>query len=139
MRPLRQCVNPQLIKICRKSMQMDSLNQIVRNYLPSNLQDHCRLCSYEKGLLTFVTNDAVFASELRFCLSDIRDKLRKEAGFFQLIATKIIIEAKGEYVKQTETEKTLSLSEASKFKLKEISERCNFPPLKSVLEKIIQG
>lgn len=94
MRKVNQCLNKQLISLCHKSMQIESLNEQIKCYLPSDVQNHCRVSSFEKGILTFVTDDAVWASQLRYALPEIRDRLRKEAGIYQLVSTKIIIDLK---------------------------------------------
>jgi hypothetical protein len=90
MRPIKFCLNKQLVSICHQSMLNEKMHQILLRYLPPELQNACQVGSFSKGRLTLITG-AVWASQLRFMLPELRDALRSQGGFYQLTAIDIKI------------------------------------------------
>jgi hypothetical protein len=91
MRPINLCFNKQIIDICQRAAELEALNIRVKTYLPENLREFCSVGSFEKGCLILTTPDAVWATQLRYALPNLRDLLRKEAGLYQLSAIKVIV------------------------------------------------
>lgn len=81
---INQCLNKQLETIYHQSIQLDSFNELLRPFLPVELQDTCTVTSFVKGRLVLSVDNASKATLLRFCLPNLRDKLRTEAHLYQL-------------------------------------------------------
>ncbi|WP_019215256.1 DUF721 domain-containing protein [Legionella tunisiensis] len=91
MRPINRCLNPQLLAICQRAIQLDELNSKLKLYLTPPLSEHCQVGSFNKGCLMLTVTNAAWATELRYSLPVLRDKLRQEAGIYQLTSIKIHI------------------------------------------------
>lgn len=91
MKSISQCLNKQLSTICQHSMQLEELSLKISAFLPSHFISKCQVGSFNKGCLVLTTTNAAFASEIRYLLPELRDKLRKEAGLYQLSSIKITI------------------------------------------------
>lgn len=90
MRRINRCLNKQLIDLCQRSLVIDNLNNQLKDYLPKTLINHCTIASFNRGCLLIVTNN-IWATELRYCLPQLRDNLRSKAGLYQLSSIKIQI------------------------------------------------
>lgn len=90
MRRINHCMNKQLQSICQKAVEIDKLNLLVKQFLPTHLSEHCRVSSFSKGTLTVQIDDPAWATELRYSLPELRDALRKE-GLYQLISVKLAL------------------------------------------------
>ena len=91
MRHITRCLNAQLAEICQRAIKLEELNAKIHNYLPENLRDQCHVASFNNSCLILVTRDPVWASQLRYALPELRDKLRSEAGIHQLASIKITV------------------------------------------------
>lgn len=91
MRSISQCLNKQLADICQRSVQLEELSNKVRRMLPETLANTCHVGSFNKGCLLLTTTDAAWASQLRYMIPELRDKLRKEGGMYQLTSIKIVV------------------------------------------------
>jgi hypothetical protein len=90
-RRVRLCINTQLAKLCQHTIELDALTQTVLTFLPSKLQAHCLVSSFEKGILVISTDAPTWATELRYFLPTLRDKLRTEAKLYPLITIKLVL------------------------------------------------
>lgn len=90
MKRISSCLNKQLSTICQKVMQLDALQEKIIQHLPSNLQPHCQVASFNNGCLLLTVDDACWATELRYASMELRDALRKN-GMYQLASIKIIV------------------------------------------------
>lgn len=91
MRHITRCLNTQLAEICQRAIKLEELNTKIYNYLPENLRERCYVGSFNKSCLTLITHDPAWASQLRFALPQLRDKLRGEAGIHQLASIKVTV------------------------------------------------
>ena len=91
MRRINQCLNPRLLDICKRTAQLEELNIKLNTYLPQTLQERCHVGSFNGGCLVIVTDNSVWASQIRYVLPEIRDKLRKEGGIYQLTSIKVTV------------------------------------------------
>lgn len=134
MKSIKYCLNKQLAEIAQRSLQLEELSLKVAQFLPQELAPHCHVGSFNKGCLLITTNNAVWASQLRYAIPELRDKLRKEAGMYQLSSIKVDI---GDTVAlpQSTIKKTPPhvLSDSAKATLLSESEHCSYQPLKSAL------
>ncbi len=92
MRHITRCLNTQLADICQHAIKLEELTAKIVNYLPENLRERCRVGSFKNSCLVLTTNDPVWASQLRYVLPELRDKLRTEAGIHQLASIKVTVD-----------------------------------------------
>ncbi|KTC90995.1 DUF721 domain-containing protein [Fluoribacter dumoffii] len=139
MRSISQCLNKQLADICQRSVQLEELSNKVRRMLPETLANTCHVGSFNKGCLLLTTTDAAWASQLRYMIPELRDKLRKEGGMYQLTSIKIVVtEPTVRYEKSAATSKHV-LSEKAKEIIISESQQCNYEPLQKALLRLADG
>ncbi|KTD64633.1 DUF721 domain-containing protein [Legionella spiritensis] len=137
MRKINQCLNRQILEICQKSVQLDTLNALLHSYLKPHLRDHCRAGSFNKGCLVVITTNPAFATELRYELPDIRDKLRREAGLYQLSSIQIkIIDMQETWLKPQKPTNQPALSPQARQAILMAGDLCHYPPLKKALANL---
>lgn len=140
MRPISHCLNEQLLTICQRVWQLEALNSKVKNYLLPPLADQCTVVSYNNNCLVINTNNASWATELRYRLPELRDNLRKQ-GFYKLSSIKIIMNEKSN-LKHKPQRSSLTppiLSRVAQNALHEASKKCNYQPLKEALLRLAIG
>ena len=93
MQLIKHALNPNLKIIYQHTQQIISLNKIIKQYLPQNVQEHCNVGCFQNGCLNLIIDNPIWAAELRFYLPQLRDKLRQDAGLYQLSSIKIKIQA----------------------------------------------
>lgn len=138
MRRINQCLNPHLIEICKRAVQLEEINSKLYPLLPPTLQAHCQVGSFTNGCLVIVVSDAVWASELRYSLPALRDALRKEAGIYQLSSIKIAI-ATLEMTSAVKIPPSNSLSFQARETIIACGEECSYEPLKKALVQLGRG
>ncbi len=89
MKKISRCLNPKLADICRRTIQLSALNELVRQHLPETLKNQCWVGSFNEGTLLLCLDNPVWASELRYFLPELRDALRTTGGLYQLRAIKL--------------------------------------------------
>ncbi|WP_133130390.1 DciA family protein [Legionella yabuuchiae] len=109
-RPINRCLNAKLVEICNHAMKLETVNQIIKSYLPSSMKDYCSVGSFNNGCLKLILTEQIFASELRYSLPNLRDTLRREAGLFQLASIKLEI-AVLDNTQEKKRKQKLSISE----------------------------
>lgn len=138
MRRIGSCFNDRLIKICQHTVQLNTLDIKLKHYLPTNLQQHCRVGSFNHGCLLIVVENAAWASQLRYSVPELRDKLRGEAGVYQLSSIKISIETI-EKQKPTKPSNHLKLSAQARRTILSSGDKCEYQPLKDALLHLALG
>ncbi|MFI4919309.1 MAG: DciA family protein [Legionellales bacterium] len=133
MRSIRNCLNKQLTEICQRSVQLEELSNKVAQLLPPDLAKTCQVGSFTKGCLILTTTDASWASQLRYATPELRDKLRKEAGMYQLSSIKITVIEPSHHHKKSGRKTKYTLSEKAKNDIINESQRCSYQPLKKAL------
>lgn len=138
MRSISQCLNKQLAEICQRSVQLEELSIKLAQMLPEDLAKECQVGSFNKGCLILTTTNAAWASQLRYAIPELRDKLRKEAGMYQLSSIKIaVVEPVVPYEKPVQKKKYL-LSEKTKATIISESQQCSYEPLQKALLHLIE-
>ncbi len=135
MRRINHCMNKQLQSICQKAAEIDKLNLLVKQYLPTHLSAHCRVSSFSKGTLTVQINDPAWATELRYSLPELRDALRKE-GLYQLISVKLALANENYTQPSSNKKKRQYLSATTCSSLQALSDVCSFEPLRNALRDL---
>lgn len=92
MRHIASCLNPKLAHLCQQSIKLETFNEIIKRFLPKELQSYCKVGSFNQGRLQLIVADSAWASQLRYMLPELRDKLRREAKIFQLSSIKLTIQ-----------------------------------------------
>lgn len=133
MRSISHCLNKQLTEICQRSLQLEELTHKVKQLLPENIAGECSVGSFNKGCLVLTTTDAVWAAQLRYAVPELRDKLRKEAGLYQLSSIKVTVSTPTfQYEKQSQPQRN-GLSEKAKASIVQESQQCTYEPLQKAL------
>lgn len=91
MRSISHCLNQQLVDICQRSVQLEELSNKLSQWLPTELVGECQVGSFNKGCLILITSNAAWASQIRYLIPELRDKLRTEAGLYQLSSIKVSV------------------------------------------------
>jgi hypothetical protein len=139
MRSISRCLNKQLADLCQRSVQLEELTNKIKLMLPEALANECQVGSFNKGCLLLTTTDAAWASQLRYAIPELRDKLRKEAGMYQLSSIKVaVIEPKIQYEKPRPPQKH-ELSEKAKAIIISESQSCTYEPLQKALLHLADG
>jgi len=135
MRRINRCLNTRIIEICKNTAFLEELNTHLQTFLPLDLKAHCHVGSFNKGCLLIVVSNAEWASQLRYVVPELRDKLRKDAKIYQLTSIKITIAT----IKSEELNKSKispSLSSRARAGIISSLENCNYLPLKEALLKL---
>lgn len=119
-------------------MLLEELSSKLALYLPENMIAECQVGSFNKGCLLLIVSNAAWASQLRYFLPELRDKLRKEAGLYQLSSIKISIKDPEALKAKTQHKEPNPLTEKAKATLISESELCNYQPLKKALLHLAQ-
>lgn len=137
MRPINRCLNTQLLDLCQRVVQLDELNNKVKALLPANLSQYSQVGSFNQGCLLITTTNATWATELRYCLPELRDKLRK-AGLYQLTSIKIsVVEADCRQTAKKQRNRT-HLSTKARTNIRQAGELCDYQPLKDALFQLAE-
>lgn len=133
MRSINRCLNKQLADICQQAVQLEDLSSKLMQMLPEGLAGECQVGSFNKGCLILTTTSAAWASQLRYAVPELRDRLRKEAGMYQLMSIKIsVVEPVTQYEKPKPQQKQ-QLSEKAKEMIISESQQCSYEPLQKAL------
>ncbi|KTC83887.1 Zn-ribbon-containing, possible RNA-binding protein-like protein [Legionella cincinnatiensis] len=136
MRSISHCLNKQLAEICQRSFQLEELSHKVKQLLPENLGKECYVGSFNKGCLVLTTTNAVWATQLRYALPELRDRLRKEAGLYQLLSIKVAVSTPiFQHEKSIQPQKN-ELSEKAKATIVHESQQCTYEPLQKALLRL---
>ncbi len=133
MRFINRCFNKQLEELCQRSMQLEELSNKVTQLLPPNLAAQCQVGSFNKGCLVLTTTNAAWASQLRYAIPELRDKLRKEAGMYQLLSIKINVMETAEPYKKQKPQQHHEISDEAKASIIRESQQCTYQPLQKAL------
>ncbi len=84
------CINPQLIKMYKKSSEVETLQLQVMKYLPSHLKEKTTIASFDNGQLVLNAKTAAASTELRYLLPELRTQLRQKENLYQLVNIKVM-------------------------------------------------
>ena len=134
MRPITHCINKQLADLCQKALKLEELSSKIIKFLPPEFAPYCQVTSFNRGVLHLSTVNAAWATQLRFVVGELRDKLRKEAGLYQLSSIKIgVIEPAGQLSTDEISTKKYTLSAEVKELVLNESQKYAYEPLKKAL------
>jgi hypothetical protein len=89
---MKQLLNqPSLQRLLNKTCELDSLNNTLRTYLPSELVDQVWVANFRQGCLILATQSAAWGTHLRYLLPQLRDALRQDGVLPNLTEIKYIV------------------------------------------------
>ena len=135
MRLISHYLDQELQDIFAHAKKMLALSDEVKKYLPPHLIKHFAVSNFNKGCLLLNTNNAVWASELRYYLPTLRDQLRKKSGLYQLTNIKIIVVNHSLY-EPTKKKFEHHLSSVTRGIIYNAGTQCNYKPLRDALYKL---
>lgn len=133
MRTINRCLNKQLAELCQHSIQLEELTRKLVQLLPEELAGQCTVSSFNKGCLLLSTPNAAWASQVRYVIPELRDKLRIEAGMYQLSSIKVIVVEPVAQYEPLVPQKKYRLSEKAKASIISESQQCSYEPLQKAL------
>ena len=136
MRRISHCLNTKLAEIYQRAIILDELNAKVFNFIPEQFRAHFSVGSFTNGCLVFVTADPVWASQLRYHLPELRERLRKDAGIYQLASIKISVSADSMLQAKPSNRQIRPLSAKAREVIIAGSEQCDYAPLQMALEQL---
>lgn len=139
MRRIKECLNPRLLEICQHTVQLSTLNATLKTYLHAPLAEHCQIGHFSKGCLLITTTSSAWATELRYSLPDLRDKLRKEADLHQLASIKIQVADSNQPINFIKTKNKTTLSSNAQAIIQTAAEQFTYLPLKQALQKLAEN
>lgn len=131
-RPISRCLNAQLIDLCQQSIKLDELNSKIKTTLETPLADNCQVAAFNKGCLILSVTNAAWATELRYLLPELRDKLRK-MGLYQLVSIKIVLRSIAPQPTKNPSLAKVNLSENARDNIRNAGTLCTYEPLKEAL------
>ncbi|MBA2657595.1 MAG: DUF721 domain-containing protein [Tatlockia sp.] len=132
MRSITRCMNAQLIKLCERTIQLDELSFKMKTLLPENLHDNCAVASFNRGCLLIIAKNSAWATELRYRLPELRDKLRQE-GLYQLTSIKISLPNFEEDLIQKKAVIKTAISAKARLNIERAAKDCSYQPLRDAL------
>ena len=132
MKAIKYCLNKQLADLCKRAVELEELTQKLIHLLPPDLASYCKIGSFSKGFLVLSVLDAARASQIRYALPELRDKLR-QAGVYQLTSIKISIENHLQEYKNPKKNLRCELSKQAKKNILFESQQCSYEPLRKAL------
>lgn len=89
MKKLSNCLNDNLNKLIDKVGQVKQINDILHSHLPQHLRADCSASQFNQGILTLSLSNQSIATELRYLIPDLRNKLRQNERLYGLNTIKI--------------------------------------------------
>lgn len=136
MRRITDCFNSSVNMLLKKASELETLNTIVQQYFPEAAHIPCKVGSFNQGCLVLLVSDPGWATQLRFSLPALRDRLRQEAGLHQLSSIKITLQMDGIVIDAPKAPQMVSkLSRRACDHIINGSD-CTYPPLREALERL---
>ena len=137
MRQIRHCLNPKLKSICTQAIELEEFNRMLKSHLPQYLFEQCSVGSFNRGRLVLIASDATWATQLRFYLPELRDKLRKEERLYRLIAIEVVVRTT--FSKSTSIiKKRKAISAIAKAQIIREANDFHYPPLKQAFLRLTE-
>lgn len=135
MRRVGDCLNERMQTLYQQSSQLTKLTKTVNHFIPQELRSCCQVASFIQGSLTLTVSNADWATQLRYYLPELRDKLRRDAGLYQLTAIKLTIADNVKPIKIKPIKKSL-LSAKARDAIHTSGDECDYLPLKEALHNL---
>lgn len=127
-------MNKTLEQLCHHAMYLEKVDEVVQCYLPDSIKAQCQVAAFNKGCLTLLIKDSVWATQLRYALPTLRDQLRTKAGLYQLTSIKISIDVSRRIIRHKKKRNTLS--NGAQNTIRQFATQCSYPPLQKALRQL---
>ncbi len=74
--------NSNIVGLITQAKQIEFLNNILLNLLPSPLPLHCNLGKIDRQTLTIIVDSPTWSARLRYCIPDLLAKLKHHSHYF---------------------------------------------------------
>lgn len=81
----------ELAMLVNKARELQQLNQHLSNILDTKLFSHCKVANFENNLLTLVTDNSNWATQIRYHIPDLIEQLKEVPAFRGLQTIRCII------------------------------------------------
>ena len=135
MRHISSCLTKELQTIYQRTLQLTEFQQKINSYLPEILPEQYSVSSFVRGCLIITTNTPTVEAQFRYIIPWLRNKLRNEAGMYQLVSIKLTVINPKSNAKLT-VQQTTRLSKTTQAIIITASETCQYEPLKAALQKL---
>jgi len=126
--------NSRLNKLTQRAQKLNQLNYILQQVMPPQFSAHCHLANIHDQTLVVHTDNANYASLLRFQAKTLCQSLSKH---LPQPVTKLEVKVKPpQPLRQTQNETTISLPDEAADALKQTAESIEDGPLKLALERL---
>lgn len=140
MHRINRCLNPRLSELCQKVLYLEELNDKIAQFLPDNLCQHVKACSFTQGKLVLLVSGQEWASQLRYNLPELRDKLRREGKIYNLVTITIKLDtstiADSHTTNALQQKNAKAIPATAQKMLKEAGEQCPYQPLQDALMRL---
>lgn len=138
MRKIHDCFDKKLAAIYQQIVNLNQLNTMVNQFLPSSLRDHCQVTQFNQGRLSIGVSDVSLATELRFFIPTLRDLLRQKAKLHQLTSLSISVITPTALSSHSAKKTPPGLSPAAQLAIMEASKHCDYEPLQQAWKHMIK-
>jgi hypothetical protein len=140
MRSIGSCLNKNLAELYQHSRQLKEWSEAILPLLPAHFAAECRVGNFNKGCLLLTTTEATWASQLRYMVPELRDKIRKETTLHQLSSIKImVVDVSPKQYQKNDLQPSCKLSAKAKAIIMSGSQQCSYEPLQRALVHLAQG
>lgn len=123
-----------LKKLMQRTKLLEHLNHLLQSNLPAQFSAHCRLANIKNGTLIIHTDNASYASLIRFQAPQLCKTLSTE---LEMTITGMDIKVRPlHHISQNEVANSLTLSQPSASLLQQTADCIEEGPLKAALEKL---
>ncbi|KTD22528.1 DUF721 domain-containing protein [Legionella londiniensis] len=135
MRRINRCLNPRLADICQNALYLDELNQKVLQFLPESFRAQVKVGSYNKGKLVLIASNQEWASQLRYILPELRDKLRVDGKIYHLTTIQLKLDAEPSSPLPKQKPTTI-ISDKARQTIEILGRQCTYKPLQDALMRL---
>ncbi len=128
--------NKQLNRLSKRARHLSQLNYILQQVMPPQFSAHCQLANINEQTLIVHTDNASYASLLRFQANTLCKALSEH---LPQAVTKLEVKVRPKYSPiRVDTKSTISLPEDAADALEQTAETMEESPLKSALQRLAQ-
>lgn len=125
-----------LQRLLARAKATDHLQQQLNQYLQPAAREHCRLASYQDGILTLIISNGHWATRLRYQQRRLLEQLQSLADFRDV--TRIQFKVRPPQQPDTPESRQIAISEQSGQTIQDSAQAIQNPALREALERLAQ-